>query len=292
MNESTSFKILKKLVDSNNIELISIVSIPRSVSTAFSRSISQGRDSFFINEPFNRQELDMEKGCKSILEAYFKFKNTRGNKKSTIIIKNMARNLSGEMYSGLMRLSNYTFFTIRDPAIQISSLITRVANDIQNGDGTDFIDQKKLTRQQITKACMFLESSPVSSNFSKAGWEAIYEHFKSTNNSNKSTIEGDEFINNPSHVIIKACNLARIAFDSDKMILGWEKNYINANTGYGVRIPDENHAWTKEAFSNNVVINKKSRTPIDLSLYTEGLRNYISNVAAPIYDSMLEKKND
>ena len=290
MSESISYRNLKNLVDSNRIELISVVSIPRSVSTAFSRAISQGQNKFFINEAFNRQKFNLEEGCNTILKAFYDLEHTHNNEKITIVIKNMARNLSEEMFNSMNDLSKYTFFTIREPAVQISSLVTRIVNDLQHGYGTDFIDQKSLNSAQIIEACLFLENSPVSNDFSKASWGEIYNHYKSARNLNISVIDAEKFLNNSEEVISEACFQAGISFDKNKIISGWDKNYINANIGYNDSLSNEKHAWTKEAFSNNKIINYKSRTPIDPLLFTDELRIDIHDIAIPIYEKMLRIK--
>lgn len=283
---ASNFERLKEQVSGGLLRIIHIEAIPRSISTALGRALNEASDrSVFISEPFNRRKYDLEAAAGHILNVTDKIEKTKNNP-LTVITKNMARNLTTDILREWMPICSGVVWSIRDPRVQIASLVTRIANDLAYEPGADRIKQQDLTSENIKAVSDFLEDGPVSKDFSKTSWEDIGEHFRSGYQPKRSiVIDGGMLIDNPEKVLKKACDILDLQY-SPNMIEGWEGEFINVNTGYNDKLTDTTHAWTKEAAQSRGII-KAAREPIPMERLTPSLRTHIINVAMPIYEEML-----
>lgn len=281
----SNFETLKKLVADDEVELIHVEAIPRSVSTALSRALSESdTPSVYVNEPFNRMQHDIEDGSRRLLEVIIpRLKDA--DDRLTVISKNMARNISTELLGEIAEMSSGFVWAIRDPHVQISSLITRIANDLQYEAGADTLKQEDLSDEQIQLACDFLENGPKSTNFSKTSWQDIGEHFRSGNRPDVSeVVDGGEFTNRPIEVLGRLAAQLGLKYHS-RMVAGWQGEFINANTGYSTTLSDSEHAWTKDAVTSTG-IQAIDRVGIEFERFPRSMQIHLSQVAIPAYMEM------
>jgi len=280
-----NFQILTKLVKSGQVNLVHIEAVPRSVSTALARSLSESNNpSICINEPFNRMTFDIEAASGYILNELFALR-VSDEIPVTVIIKNMARNISVAIFDEIVGLAIGVVWSVRDPLIQISSLLTRIANDLVLESGANGIALEDLSDEQIQLASDFLESGPKSTGFSKTSWADIFEHFSRIPEGLPSVvIDGSELIRDPALVLSEASAKLNLDFSS-KMVNGWTGRLVNANTGYNPDLTDQNHAWTRDAFTSRGFHPTYDKI-IDIERMPISLQDHIANMAIPSYVAM------
>lgn len=278
-----NFETLQQHVESGSLKIVHVEAVPRSVSTALSRALNEGDGlSVYVNEPFNRMKHDVEAAAGHILDATAPLL-TRTDEQVTVISKNMARNLSPDIFKKWMEVSDGVIWSIRDPQVQIASLLTRIANDIIIEPGADQLTQQQLG-PYIQQASDFLENSGISNGFSKTSWYEIGAHYRSGHQSERSAVvDGGDFAAEPVRVLGAACLVSGLEF-SHKMVDGWERSYMNANDGYSDKDITEN-GWTNHAASSTGVV-AIERQGIDLNDLPVTLRAHMIDVAIPVYQEM------
>ena len=282
----SNYEQLSGLVESNEIQLIYVEAVPRSVSTALARALNESdAPSIFVNEPFNRMRHDIDDGSGRILDAVLPALE-EAEAPLTVITKNMARNLTLPIFEKMIEISDGTVWTIRDPIFQIGSLLTRVANDITYGSGMDVVPQGGLTDEQIRAASDFLENGPKSKNFSKTSWQSIGEHFGSDIAPEPTlVVDGWELTNFPEEVLPFASNTLGISY-TPRMANGWQQAFVNANTGYSESFDDASHAWTGDAVTSKG-LKKVTDVLVETKRLPKALRKHIDEVALPTYHKMM-----
>jgi hypothetical protein len=281
---------LTSLISTGEVDLIHVESVPRSISTALARALSESETpSIYINEPFNRMRHDIEDASTRILDAVEQH-GRPADSPLTIVSKNMARNISQPIFDELVEISKGIVWSVRDPRIQISSLLTRIANDLAYEPGADMFPMEELTDDQIRSASDFLENGPKSTNFSKTSWEDIGYHYASLGKSATSVvIDGSALTRNPVGTLASAARTLGLAY-SARMTNGWEGEFINANTGYNPNLTDETHAWTKDAVTSSGIV-PSSDQMIDISRLPAYLQTHLNDVAIPTYRQMVEARD-
>lgn len=285
---TSSYDQLTNHISTGDVKLVHVEAVPRSISTALARSLSESdTPSIYVNEPFNRMQHDIEDASTRILDA-IDGSGRSAETPLTIISKNMARNISQPIFNELVELSSGIVWSVRDPRIQISSLLTRIANDLAYEPGADVLDLDELTDSQIKEACDFLENGPKSTNFSKTSWEDIGRHFTSLGESALSVVvDGSELTRTPETTLRMVANILGLEY-SDRMINGWQGEFINANTGYNPNLTDDTHAWTKDAVISTGIKPSSVRI-IDLDRMPPSLQSHLREIAIPTYQKMVGK---
>jgi hypothetical protein len=227
---------------------------------------------------------DIEEASGSLLEAIEPILET-GHKKLTVVTKNMARNLNMDLFQRWMEVCESAAWSVRDPLVQMGSLITRIANDLMYAPGADRVKQKDLTPEQIQAASDFLHHGPVSRNFSKTSWADMGEHFRSGHQPERTAvIDGGQLTAEPVDILAGACRKLGLTY-SPRMVEGWEGDFINANSGYSATLTDQEHAWTSHA-ATSVGIVASSRDRLNISTLPPELQTHLNEVAIPIYQEM------
>lgn len=281
---------LTNLISTGEVDLIHVESVPRSISTALARALSESETpSIYVNEPFNRMRHDIEDASTRILDAIEQHGRSHDTP-LTIISKNMARNISQPIFDELIEISKGIVWSVRDPRIQISSLLTRIANDLAYEPGADMFPMQELTDVQIRSASNFLENGPKSTNFSKTSWEDIGYHYASIGKSAVSVVvDGSVLTRDPVGTLTSAARTLGLEY-SGRMANGWEGEFINANTGYNPNLTDDTHAWTKDAVTSSGIM-PSSDQMIDISRLPSSLQAHLNEVAIPTYRQMREQRD-
>lgn len=289
MSDGTNLARLKKYVSSGQVRIIHVEAVPRSISTALGRSLNEIEDSsVFISEPFNRMKHDIEDAAGHVLRVIDAIPVSKGDP-LVIITKSMARNLTVPIFHEWTSICDGIVWSVRDPLVQMASLVTRIANDLAYAPGIDRLAQQDLTSENIQAVNDFLEKGPVSRNFSKTSWEDIGQHFQNSYNHDHSVvIDGAELTLYPEIVLRKACEILNLRF-SPQQVDGWQGDFINVNTGYNPTLTDSTHAWTREAAISRGIFSVE-REPINLDQLPKPLRNHIVDVALPVYREMMDSE--
>ena len=280
----SDFSELKSLVDSNQVDVLNIVAVPRSMSTALGRLLSQGSFSvFFVNEPFNRHNQDVEVAASEILGPAQQAVNN-SSQKPTLVVKNMATYLSDEAFGKFDSISKHTLWSVREPLLQMGSLLTRMVNDMVFETGAAELEQGEIA-PYLAAVSAQLQDSKLSSQFSRTGWEAIRRHYDAREeHSSLVIVDGTLLSRSPEYEIQRVCAHINLPY-STTMVSGWDKGYTNINTGSSRHNTEEN-AWTKDAATNSSVV-ANDRQPLDINLLPEAMRTHIVDIAIPAYEHMV-----
>lgn len=274
------------LLERGEISLLSIEAVPRSVSTALGRALNESsQPTIYVNEPFNRMRFDRDQAARSILKVLAQ-QPVSHDEPTTVITKNMARNISLPIFFELCHYSRGYVWAVREPLVQTAALVTRIVNDLVFEPGAHVIATEELTNGHIELACEFLETGPTSTDYSKTGWEAIGEHYKACPSDIPTVVvDGTEFTRTPATILQGVSQIAGIAF-SDVMVDGWTQPFYNANSGYNERLDDVTHAWTRDAASSSGIHQTAEQT-IDFERLPSSLQHHLLQVALPTYALMM-----
>jgi hypothetical protein len=285
----SSYDKLTGLINSGEVELIHIEAVPRSISTALCRALGESEvPSVCVNEPFNRTRYDMEDASTRILAAMDQA-TIPVDKPLTIVSKNMARNISMPIFIEMMGLAKGVVWSVREPGVQISSLITRIANNLEVEPGADELPQDDLSDEQIKRASDFLEDYERGRNFAKTNWTHIGEHYDEHDNETISVvIDGERLTSNPFQVLTNAAHRLGLPF-SAQMVSGWRSRLINTNVGYNPSLPDHVDAWTKDAVTSTG-IHPVQRQAIAMERMPNNLQAHINEVAIPTYERIMRSQ--
>ena len=281
----SNFEDLRKRTSNGSIRLIHVEAVPRSISTALSRALNESDTlSVYVNEPLNGMKHDIQAAAGYILEAADSI--SRSNDLQVVVItKNLSRNLTLPLFQEWMGICDGIVWSVRDPLVQMGSLITRVANDLTFEPGVDRLEQHEVTPVHIEAVAAYLmKAAPIS--FSKTSWTDMGEHFRSAYYPKRSiVIDGGRLTSHPEEVLRHASDVLNLPY-SRHMVTGWRHGYVNKNPGHNPKLSDAERAWTKHAVTSNGIV-RVDRLPFDLSLLPDSLRLHITNVAMPIYKEMV-----
>ncbi len=277
----SSFEHLADMVSAGDAQLIGVYGIPRSISTALGRSLNECQEtSIYVNEPFNRHNRSLDVAALSILGAIEKVKP---DGPITVITKNMATYIDDCVFRDIESISKANVWTIRDPEVQMTSLMTRIANDLSVETGADLITQDEL-EPYLDAVAAFLADSTLSADFSRTGWVALQRLYSQQGDSIPSTvINGTTLTTNPEATLRRLCGIIGVGFSS-RMVNSWGDEYTNINVGSS-RFTTEDNAWTKDVARADG-FHQTHRSPLPLGLLPESVRSHILNVAMPVYDKM------
>lgn len=279
----SEFSNLETAVERGNLKLINVVALPRSLSTALGRALSQGEDpKIFINEPFNRNNFDLEVAAHSLLR-YTAPPLRSADDRLTIITKNMAAYLSTEIFQKLFDISDATIWSIRNPLTQMGSFLTRIANDLAPEDEAE-ITQDSLS-PHLDAVTSFLENGTLSNDFSRTGWKSIGTLFRGVDPHEGIVVDGEQLALDPVSTLAKVCKFARLEF-SPSMVGDWRNGYININVNSS-KFDTKANPWTSHV-ATSTGIESTSREPLNLDKLPASLREHIVNVAIPTYEAMIK----
>lgn len=291
-----NFERLQGQVEDGVLRMVHIEAVPRSVSTALARAINEFEgQSVYVNEPFNRYQRDVDVAAGHILAATDPITRT-SDEPLTVVTKSTSRNLSPTNFRDWMSATDGVVWSVRDPLVQIGSLVTRYANDIFVEPEADVLKQHDLTPEHIAAANEFLltgsansatsANHPESRDYSKTSWADIGAHFRSGHQPDKSiVIDAEAFTDRPDEVLTRACGRLGLRY-TDRMVDGWEGEVINANTGYNQGRDPSELAWTNHAVTSTGIV-PVSREGLDLAQLPPTLQEHITQVAMPTYREML-----
>ncbi len=281
-----SFAHMSALVADGSIKIIELQAVPRSMSTALGRSLNEsGATSVFVNEPFNMRNGDVNVAAGHVIDAVEPLLSS-AREPVIVLAKSMARFLTGPVFRAWTDVCSSVVWCIRDPRMQISSLVTRTANDLFFGIGSDRLKQGDLLPSHVATVTKFLQSSELSTDFSKTGWRAIGAHFTDCAGRRPSFVaDGSLFSRMPDQFLRYLCSRVGLEF-RDRMINGWEKPFVNVDGLYDPEHDDAADAWVKQAATSRGIETTESR-PLEESALPDALRDHLLTEALPRYEMLM-----
>ncbi|WP_375483258.1 hypothetical protein [uncultured Mycobacterium sp.] len=291
------FSRLAGLVEGGSIKIIELQAVPRSMSTALGRCLNESAStSVFIDEPFNMRIGDVNIAAGHILGAVESVLSS-AHEPVIVISKSMAPYLSTSAFRAWTDVCSAVVWCIRHPRAQISSLVTRLANDILCGVGSDRLKQSDLLPPPLSRSpawpgaleivTEFLQNSRWSTNFSATGWRAIGGHFTDYAGRRPSFVaDGSLFSRVPDRFLRYLCSGLGIQF-CERMIDGWREPFFNANRlDNHPNLADSANAWVKHAAISRG-IEATDRDPLEVCILPTALRDHVLEVALPTYEMLM-----
>lgn len=141
------YRCLMDLVQSEQLRIISIISLPRSCGTIFARSLSQDSSiKGYAHEPFLPSEAiewgkgeedapGFQRGSQYLLEYYTALRAQQPDGIITICTKDHSGEFTANNFRKLLQLTNNIIFTLRSPTHNIQSLLTSILNHLLTKSG-------------------------------------------------------------------------------------------------------------------------------------------------------------
>ncbi len=285
---TSSLARMSALVEDGSIRVIELQAVPRSRSTALGRSLNEsGTTSVFIHEPFNRANSDVDVAAEFVIQSVGPALSTTGGP-VVVVTKNMAHYVSASLFRTWTEVCSAVVWCVRDPWVQVSSLVTRMANDLLFGIGSDRLAQSDLLPWHLAMVVEALENSELSTDFSRTGWRSVGAHFADWGGRRPSFLaDGSLFSRLPDRFLQYLCSGLGIEF-SERMINGWSQPFLN-----GVRLvyPDLDQsvdAWMKHASTSHGV-EATDHAPLERSALPAALRDHLIEVAVPTYEMFVRE---
>lgn len=277
---------MSSVVDRGVLRLVEIQAVPRSLSTALGRCLNESDDaSIFINEPFNVPGADVESAARHVLALAEPAMLSAGGP-VTVVTKNMASTLSPEVWASWADVCEAVVWCVRDPRVQISSLVTRTANDLLFGYGADRVEQGDLQVCHLTMVDDFLQRGPGSTDFAKTGWRAIGARLDSYPDDRRRVVADVSLSSGaPDRLLRYLCDGAGLQFDG-RMVRGWSLGFFNVNRADIPDLDDSADAWINRA-AGSQGIQVPNRAPLDAAVLPPAMRRHLIDVALPIYDAFV-----
>jgi hypothetical protein len=258
------------------------------MSTALGRCLNEsGTINVFVNEPYNVRNRDLDIAAAHVLRAAEPALPT-AHEPVVVLTKNLANFVTAQVFRDWSAVCSSVVWCVRDPRMQISSLVTRTVNGLLFDVGSDRLKQGDLLPSHVAAAAEWLQHSRVSTDFSLAGWCAISEHFADWPRRRPSVVaDGSLLRRMPDRLLRYLCTELGIEF-GDRMIDGWEKPFVNVP---GLDQPghdDAANAWIKHAATSHGVEPAESAA-LEESVLPEALRGYLVEVALPTYEMFMEQ---
>ncbi|MEB4209148.1 hypothetical protein [Mycobacterium sp. 94-17] len=279
------------------IKIVELQAVPRSQSTVLGRCLNEsGATSLFINEPFNNmRDGDLNIAAGHVVEAVEPVLSS-AHEPVVVFSKNMAHYLSASVFGAWIDACSAVVWCIRDPRMQLSSLVTRLANDMLFGPGSDRLKQSDLPLSQplrspawpgvVETVTEMLRNSRWSTDFSATGWRAIAAHYTDCVARQSFVADGSLFSRVPERFLRYLCGGLGIEFRAG-MIDGWQQPFLNANRldSHPDRRLDPAQAWTGHAATSGG-IEETDSVPLQASLLPTALRDHLTEVALPTYEML------
>lgn len=300
-----SFAQLSALIDNGSVKMIELQAVPRSLSTALGRCLNEtDSPSVFLNEPFRQvppagrtadpgptitpdpwshNDVDVAAGhVIRIVESA----PPPPSGPVIVVSKNMAQYLSAPVLRTWTDMCSAVVWCVRDPRIQIASFVTRLANDLLFGIGSDRLDQGDLSPSHWATVTKFLQDSPWSTDFSKSGWGPIGEHFTDCAGRLPNFVADGSLLGSvPDRFLRYLCDGLGIEYN-DHMIAGWRQPFLSVDMLYDPELPNPDNAWIKRAATASGV-EATERAPLDVSMLPDPLRRHVVEVAMPTYEMFM-----
>jgi hypothetical protein len=304
---ASSFSRLSALVEDGAIKMIELQAVPRSLSTALGRCLNEsGTTSVFLNEPFRRRPQedapdlapagstdrwshnDIDIAAAHLIRTVEPALAQSSTRPVVVVTKNLARYLSVPVFRTWTDTCSAVVWCVRDPRIQISSLVTRTANDLLFGVGSDRLKQSDLLASHLAMVTEFLQDSPWSTDFSKTGWRAIGAHFTDRLGRRPSFVADASLFSRAPEVLLRyLCGALGIEFRND-MIDSWGQPFLNVDRLYNPDLTDTTDAWVKHAATSHGV-EATDRAPLEATVLPAALRDHLFDVAVPIYERFMRE---
>lgn len=293
------YRKLEELSLSGELEILYILSPPRTLSTILEIALAEYGDGQ-IHEPFHkRSRRDFNEGCRIIYERVLHLQEQQNKRHIKIVVKDISKYISTEEWRRLVKLTSRVIFTIREPSRQLFSLASRYANDL---DGVE--DQYGL--EQIIANIPRMPFEDLAWNY----WENLLSllettkaYFKDKHSRNKQVaiISSATFRYDVPDSIRKLLVQLDMNLEPQKIMKDWTvgrgENFFQPGNILKNAIVDKdikNGPWLGLAINSTsfAPLDPKKDAPLDIDIYDYRLRSYFAAHIMPVYVTIYLDSNN
>lgn len=289
---------LKELVGNGELEILYVMSPPRTLSTVLEIALAEYGDGQ-IHEPFHRRNRkDFNDGCRIVYQRVVELQGQLKRKNIKIVLKDISKYITPEEWKQLVELADRFVFTLREPSRQIFSLASRYANDV---DGLE----DDLNYQQIIANLPKIPFEDLAANY----WENLLallniteEHLSTTPEKKYlAIISGATFKYDAEDSIKKLLARLELTVDPEKVLKGWNvgsgENFFKPNAIMSGIIEDKDirkGPWLGRAINSSSFssIDPKQDAPQDIDIYDNHLQDYFLKNILPAFVKMYLDENN
>lgn len=287
---------LKELVLNGELEILYIISPPRTLSTVLEIALAEYGDGQ-IHEPFHRRNRkDFNGGCGIVYDRVIALQGQLKKKSIKIVLKDISKYIAPEEWKQLVELANRFVFTLREPSRQIFSLASRYANDV---DGLE----DDLNYEQIIANLPKIPFEDLAANY----WENllallnITEEHVTNQQKYLAVMSGATFKYSAEDSIKKLLAHLELTVGPKKVLQDWKigsgENFFKPGTIMSGIIEDKDikkGPWLGRAISSSSFssINSKQDAPQDIDIYDTHLQDYFLKNILPAFIKMYLDKNN
>ena len=293
---TNAYKELKQLVDDGDLSIVYIDSPPRTVSSALLRSMAQIAPACAY-EPFHYPSDGYSKGLEVLLETAKKLGvNDRSvSKPVRLVTKEISRYLPDEAWESWMPLVTNFIVTIRDPSLQLHSLVKRAANDFfYERYGASGLSDEQVWELAGQIGVIFRDGGKivgrkVPGDFERTGWSALHEHLEKLEahllkHPKKQLTIVDGFLLRAAPRALMAELLQRLEIEYNTQTLARVVSHWTKDSGSHIKRAD---APVYDAYRTKVVASAGYQPPLDptprLAEFPESLQLHLKETAFPIF---------
>ncbi len=283
---------LKELVSNDRLEILYIMSPPRTLSTILEIALAEYGDGQ-IHEPFHRRNRkSFNNGCRIIYERVCELQSLSGKNSIKLVIKDISKYVTPDEWRLLTEIANRFIFTIREPSRQMFSLASRYANDVNDLEDS-------LNYKQIIANLPKIPFDDLAANY----WENTLQLLKITEE-HVRTVRSSRI-----HKYLLVISSASFRYDIDGSVkkllarlelkvspqtilkdwrVGSGKNFFRPSAVMGNIIEDKNISkgpWLGRAINSRSFssINIKQDSPQDIDIYDKSLQRYFLQTILPTF---------
>lgn len=209
----TSYRQLQRLISHGEIVLVHIDAVPRSMSTVLEIACTQIAEGQ-VNEPFNRGRCDLDAAARDVIKAA---SGVTAHGPPMVVTKTIASELD-PYFPDWMAICSRMIFAVRNPLIQMASLLERIGNDMIAGRGTmamNFIALEPFASQ--------VDATVSTNDFRRAAWRELCDHYCECSKATETpsvVVDGAMLSRAPRVVLDRVARHIGRPFDA-RLVDGW-----------------------------------------------------------------------
>lgn len=291
----SGFLELQQLLHNTGARIIHIDAPPRSSSSALYIALSELADGS-IFEPFWGNPKNFDNGCKQVANTVLSA--SKNSSAPIILVKDIARHLPAENWVKWHNVINHTVTLVRDPQLQLRSLLGRLANFYILGAGGKGLEEQQIMENAdaVDRLLQHGDAKKYGAGaYEKAGWKDLAEHHRVLDQAGMghSIVDASLLRADPRNTMAKLVDRLGLSFD-EKLVAGWTKssgaNFTHANPNIPMRRDGEGkitNAWLEKAANSSDFL-PPCDPMLPLAQMPAHMREYATQTAMPFYIDALK----
>ncbi|MEM7538684.1 MAG: hypothetical protein AAF639_41355 [Chloroflexota bacterium] len=301
VSSSKVLNMLQQYKDSGQLAIYYIDAPPRTAGSALHRAIAQATDADAY-EPFHIPPNAFMKGLEGIhaqVEAALA-RPARPDKPVRIVVKEIARYLNEEEWQQWSQLVDHFVFVVRDPLLQLYSMVLRTANDWHAGYGSHQLSDAEAWAQADQIGRIFRDGGtvngrPIPPNFERLSWQSLETHLTLLDQQMQQIQQAENRVTIVDSSLLRADPKAQMTELFSRLQLPTDDATLTrCVSGWHVGHVQRDDCPQDDAYRNKVNSAQGLMPPLDNApLFTEMPRvfqQYLVDIALPTYQRFLARK--